>query len=74
MCEELALKSQSQAATAASESEGFDVIEWHADFTNLPRDAKQWVIDAQLERITRLQTFLDTQDDVTPPLTWIRMT
>lgn len=67
MCEELALKShQPTTASAVSEAAGFDVIEWPADFTNLPRDAKQRVIDFQLERITKLQTFLDTQDYVDP--------
>ena len=67
MCEELALKSQ-QPNTAAAAATGLDVIEWPADFSHLPRDAKQRVIDSQLERINKLQIFLDTNDDVNPLL------
>ena len=67
MCEELALKSQ-QPNTAAAAATGLEVIEWPADFAHLPREAKQRVIDSQLERINKLQIFLDTNDDVNPLL------
>ena len=67
MCEELALKSQ-QPNTAAAAATGLEVIEWPADFAHLPREAKQRVIDSQLERINKLQTFLDTNEDVNPHL------
>ena len=58
MCAELATKSHS--SPAAVEAECIEVCEWPADFATLPRDAKQRVIDSQLERITTLQIHLDT--------------
>ena len=67
MCAELATKSQS-TTLVPTDAEGSEVIAWPTDFSTMSKGAKQRVLDQQMDRINKLQTFLDTADDASSPL------